>query len=631
MRKLFYMLAGVFGLVVIVLIILIRANSGFPFESHRSHYRIEERVPGDAPSGIRNMFPSYESRENESPQPRFSEKHGYREAPFMLRIDAESPDAEIRFTRDGTLPLSTRESGGPRGERYQQPILIDRTSSITAIAHAPGMESSVPVTRTWIFLDDVLRQDRQGALADGWPEGSVNGKRLDYGVDPRIIARYSREEWREAFRQIASVSLITPQEHLTDPDYGIYTYPYGHGKEWERFTSFEWIDPVEGNGCQVNAGLRIRGGFTRNPHTFKHSFRLFFRRQYGAGKLKFPLFGEEGADRFDKVDLRTSQNYSWARRRERRYGTHNTLVRDVFCRDTQRDMGSPYTRSRYFHLFLNRRYWGVFMTEERPEAAYGATYFGGDRDDYDTLKTSNYSGGYTLEATDGDTDAWKELWNLSRQLARNPEDGIYARITGLDESLAQPSGLPALVDIDNLIDYMLITFHSGNSDGPLSQFLGNRRSNNWFAVRNRNGWEGFRFFIHDAEHTLGTPDSAVDRTGPFINRNQHVFEFSNPQWLHQDLMSHPHYRNRFAERARKHLTGEGALTTGPCIARFRYRAGQIDKAIRAHSARWGDAVMWNRQPYTPEDWAHRIDWVVEHFIKGREHTVIEQLRVDGLY
>ncbi len=597
----------------------------------------EERfIPRQAfPRGIEEAhatFPSYEERGSLSREPEFSHPHGYREAPFVLQLEAEHPEAEIWFTRDGTHPRPPGEEGGPRGMLYGGGIRISETTSVTAVAREPGRGWSIPVTRSWIFLEDVLRQDRNAALGRGWPEGSVNGKRLDYGLDPRIVERYPSSAWKEAFSQIATVSLVTPQGNLTHPGYGIYTYPNGQGKQWERFASFEWIASRGGEGIQANAGVRIRGGFSRSPRTLKHSFRLFFRRKYGAGKLQFPLFGGEGADRFDKVDLRTSQNYSWARRSDRFYGTHNTLVRDVFCRDTQRDMGLPYTRSRYFHLFLNGQYWGIYMTQERPEAAFGATYFGADRDDYDTIKTSNYSGGYTLEATDGDTKAWRELWTEARRLSGDPDDARYARLTGLDESLSEPSGKPALVDIDNLISYMLIIFYSGNTDAPLSQFMGNRRSNNWYAVRNRNGWDGFRFFIHDAEHTLGTPDSSKDRTGPFHSHNQDVFEFSNPQWLHQDLSSHPHYRRRFAQLARKHLTGEGALTTAPSVARFRARAESIDKAIIAHSARWGDASLRGQgEPYTREDWAQRIEWIVDHVITGREHEVIEQLRADGLY
>ena len=94
-------------------------------------------------------------------------------------------------------------------------------------------------------------------------------------------------------------------------------------------------------------------------------------------------------------------------------------------------------------------------------------------------------------------------------------------------------------------------------------------------------------------------------------------------------MSHSHYRQRFAELARKHLTGEGALTTDRCVARFRARAEQIDKAIRAQSARWGDAAR--RSPYTADDWKSRIEWVIENVLRGRETTIIAQLQEDGLF
>src|SRR5690606_6056161 len=106
----------------------------------------------------------------------------------------------------------------------------------------------------------------------------------------------------------------------------------------------------------VDAGLRIRGAFSRTPDNPKHSLRLFFRNEYGPGKLRYPLFDTEGVDEFDKVDLRTSQNYSWAYEGSEQ----NTMLRDVFSRDVQRDMGQPYTRSRYYHLYLNGHYWGVY-------------------------------------------------------------------------------------------------------------------------------------------------------------------------------------------------------------------------------------------------------------------------------
>lgn len=98
-------------------------------------------------------------------------------------------------------------------------------------------------------------------------------------------------------------------------------------------------------------GFRIRGGWSRHDEFAKHAFRLFFRSEYGERKLRFPLFGDEGVNEFDKVDLRCSQNYSWSKGGEE--APYCTMNRDVFSRDCQRDMLQPYTRSRYYHLYLN--------------------------------------------------------------------------------------------------------------------------------------------------------------------------------------------------------------------------------------------------------------------------------------
>jgi hypothetical protein len=95
-------------------------------------------------------------------------------------------------------------------------------------------------------------------------------------------------------------------------------------------------------------------------------------------------------------------------------------------------------------------------------------------------------------------------------------------------------------------------------------------------------------------------------------------------------MNHSAYRKRFAELARIHLTGEGALTTEKAVKRFRNRANMINKAIRAQSARWGDAER-PRSPYLVEDWESRIQWVIDEVLTGREAELISQLREDGLY
>ena len=127
------------------------------------------------------------------------------------------------------------------------------------------------------------------------------------------------------------------------------------------------------------------------------------------------MFEEEGANKFDKIDLRTAQNYSW----NKEGSDKNTFLREVFCRDAQGDMGHLYTKSRYYHLYINGMYWGLFMTAERPEAAFSETYLMGDKDDYDVVKAEKetYNGGLTTIATDGNMDLWTELWDITVMMA----------------------------------------------------------------------------------------------------------------------------------------------------------------------------------------------------------------------
>src|SRR6185436_17307475 len=116
-----------------------------------------------------------------------------------------------------------------------------------------------------------------------------------------------------------------------------------------------------------------------------------------------------GADAFDAFDLRTFENYSWSFLADYRF----IALRDQFARDSQLAMGQPAERGDYYHLYVNGQYWGLYNSDERPEASYGATYFGGKEDDYDVIKADNDAGNQVV-ATDGNLTAWTQLYNLLR-------------------------------------------------------------------------------------------------------------------------------------------------------------------------------------------------------------------------
>ena len=580
----------------------------------------------------------------------FSQPSGYYTNPFSLTITSPDPGATLLYTLDGTDPrntstgftagVSTTISINPSSTtgRGTTPGVVVR-ASITKSGYAP----SYPDSRTYIFMNELRTQSYPGW---DWPSDDVWGITLspsdgpqiiDYDMDPDVIndSRYTNLI-DDAFLDIPTLSIATDNRNLFDPTIGIYVNGYGEGIEWERECNVELINPGGSEGFDVNAGIRIRGGWSRHPYFPKHSFRLFFRSEYGNAKLEFPLFGSEGVDHFDKVDIRTSQNYAWS------IGLpENTMVREVFSRDSQRDTEQPYTRSRYYHLFINGMYWGLFQTQERSEARYASDYFGDNAEDYDVIKVNTDN--YQIEATDGNDALWRRLYSLcSTGFADNSS---YFALEGKNENGWPVQGGEILVDIDNLIDYMIGIFYTGNFDAPTSSFGYNKGCNNFYAIIDRDDNDkGFVFFNHDAEHSMfyyahspgvGYNEDRVNigtRTDDYRMEVSGFYSF-HPQWLHFKLSENEEYRLRFADRAEMRLTGNGVYTEDRCRERFLNRASEIDMAIIAESARWGDGMRSeSATPYTKDDnWEPEINNTTDMLMPSRTNTTINQLRQAGLY
>ncbi len=545
--------------------------------------------------------------------PKFSQEHGFFDAPFDLTISTTTPDAVIRYTTNGLAPSATT------GLVYASPLPIGATTVLRAAAFKDGYAPSPVETATFIFLNDVIRQSPSGQAPSGWPT-SWGGNVVDYGMDPDVVnnAKYSATI-KNDLKTVPSYSIVLDLKDLFDSSTGIYANPGQDGRAWERPCSVELIQPDGTKGFQINAGLRIRGGFSRSTGNPKHAFRLFFRSDYGAPKLKYPLFGDKGAEEFDSFDLRTFQNYSWSFQGDSR----GIFLRDQFSRDSQLDMGQNAERGYFCHLYINGEYWGLYNTDERPEASYAATYFGGNKEDYDVIKVE--AGPYTINATDGNMTAWTKLYTLSKPGLGS--DAAYEQIQGNNPDGTPNPDYEKLIDVPNLIDYMLVILYGGNLDAPISNFLGNTSPNNWYGIRNRNGPDGFRFFAHDSEHTL--LDVNQNRLGPYSSGDTSVVK-SNPQWIWQKMWANAEFKVRLADHIHRHFFNGGALTPQACIARLMARKNEIDRAVVGESARWGDAKR--STPFTRDvEWIAEINRVVNSYMPARSGIVLNQLRTKGLY
>ena len=541
---------------------------------------------------------------------KFNVDRGFFETPFTLSITTATSGATIRYTTDGSAPSASY------GNVYVAPFAISTTTIVRVIASKPDYVTTDVDTQSYFFPEDVIRQSADGFTPVGWPAtGAVNNQQMVYGMDPDIVTGFNTPvEVKEALLALPTLSIATELDNLFGQSNGIYVNAGNDGRSWERPMSLELINPDGSKGFQIDAGMRIRGGYSRSTSNPKHSFRIFFRSEYGQSNLHYPMFEDEGVEEFDKFDLRTSQNYSWA------FGgpANNTMVREVWSRDTQSAMGHPYTRSRYYHLYLNGVYWGIYMTQERVSGTLGESYLGGDKDDYDTVHQDNSK---QINATGGNLEAYDRLWQRTIDGWTDNDDYFQAQGLDVDGKASNPD-FENLLDVDNLIDYMLIVYYNGDRDGPASRYT-TPRVNNYYAFYNRANPDGWKFPAHDMEHSLGRGENNMVTPLASDHQDRDEKKYFTAHFLHEQLTSNQEYVIRFADRFYLRHFNDGVLSEENAKARIAFRSSQIDKAIIAESARWGDTK--SGIPKNRNDWVNNVK-MVTNWMTGRNAVVLNQLR-----
>ncbi len=521
---------------------------------------------------------------------RFSQESGLYDEPFALKLAGDRPDLVIRFTADATVPTV-------RATSFAEAIPIRSTTVIRAAAFR-GEEIAGPIeTRTFIFPTDVARQPAQPpGLPSTWERRFAG----DYGLDASVVdSTLPGYGLKDALRSLPCVSIVTVPENLFGPS-GIYERSGQRGREWERAASIELVFPSGQRGFRVNAGIRMHGNSSRaHFSTLKHSIRIIFRRAYGPKTLRFPLFVRPGGSKYTQLILRASSTDSWTtkdgrtnRGVERYHSRRATYLRDQWMRDTHAEMGHLAARGRYVHLFLNGLYWGLYNLSERPDSAFLAEHLGGRRGDFDIVKDF-------VELEAGDLDAWTTMIDLATSGLSS--DVAYFRIQGRDERGRRDPRLPVYLDVAHLIDYVLLHVYAGAEDWP---------HHNWWAARRRgDDSEGFRFLVWDQEITNDSLERVYSYARPSGQfRIEQPYPKPSPTFLFGRLLGNDRFRRRVIDRVEELLRPGGTLSPERNRRRWNRRVAEIDRAIVAESARWGDA---RRKPaYRREvEWLRELAWV----------------------
>jgi hypothetical protein len=355
------------------------------------------------------------------------------------------------------------------------------------------------------------------------------------------IAEHTIEE---ALLDIPTVAISMEIDDFISDSRGIYANPQ---TRTERFCAIEYIHPDGTPGFQEDCKIEVHGNASRRPARMqKHSLRLTFSSEIGIPKLRYPLFPQSEVEEFNKLVLRACFTDSWALVSwggSNRYRPNDSMMtRDVWMKDSMRAMGHASGNGDYVHLYVNGLYFGVHDLTERLEDDWYADHLGGRTEDWEV---------------NADILTPGPLWN--------------SMINVLNGDITSEAGYERaqeVIDIDNYIDYIFLHFYADAEDWPTK--------NGYAAVNAISGDGRWRFQVWDQEISL-------DKfTWNRYNSN------SGSMIPFQRLRRNEEFRMRFADRVARHIYHDGALTEENSVNRYLALCDELDKAIMAESARWGD-------------------------------------------
>ena len=475
---------------------------------------------GRAPTAERNWgyfltpSPGAANTGPQQPQPvksriSFAPKPGAVAQNIEVRIKSKSSlPVEIRFTRDGSNP-------DPSSPLYEGPIKLDKTSLFRAAAFIGVERASSVKSATYLV-----------------------GRRPSLPV----------------------VSISMKPQDFED----IHLQRTGRGRSSERPAFFEVFNPVGQREVATGFGLRLHGGAgRRGGMETKKSYRVYFRKAYGDGRLKHAIIPHADIKDYDKLVFRA--NFGDGR-------SHGAYIRDQVIRDLHLDMGGQASRGWYCVLLINGTDHGVYNVCERMDEEFFISHLGPGQ--YDVINT-----GETL--LNGSREGWDRLKELVRSTDFS-DDANFAK-------LAQ------LVDIENFTSYVILNLWVQNFDWP---------HNNWYAARRVPDGKWI-FLCWDAEWGFwGGPYRERDDPYAFIDSGA-AYGFGPLRSLFLALLGNADYCKYYQAEVRRHLND--ALSREHVLAQLRRHAEAIRSDIE---------YEFETRRYGKERWRRTIA-DVERFVEKR--------------
>ena len=430
--------------------------------------------------------PIDENNEDTPLVPIFSRAGGFYDESFLLTLSSEE-GTKIYFTTDGTDPRTSRNSrvytqGIAIYDNTSQPNIYSRVKEISLNEYYPPdfkVDKGINVR--------AVVKDADGTYGPVITNSYFVGKTADYYSDLRVI------------------SLVTDADYLFDHETGAYMVGSRY-YEWKESDDYVAYDPgdvqnvtnynfdgresefpvtiqVIENGTAVyssDVGARISGNWSRAA--FQKSIRLYARKEYGDGKMRYAFFDDmtnvegELIDKFDKVTLWNGGN-----------DNHILHFRDAFIQDLAERAGTAVDimHSEGYILFINGEFWGFYLLREKPEDYYIKSHYGIDDAQVTVIKNG--------ELESGTDEAYGDYWAFC--------DWVINSDMTKEENYQK---FCEQMDVNSFADYMAIETYVGNTDWAYGYL------NNWMVWRSElvdssleKADKKWRFILYDLDLSSG--------------------------------------------------------------------------------------------------------------------------------
>ncbi len=296
-----------------------------------------------------------------------------------------SGEGKVYYTTDSTIPTADSLA-------YTGPIRLTSTTVIRAVSIEPGKLASSVLDLTYIINEG---------------------------------------------HSLPVVSLVTEPDNLWSEETGICAlgpgageaFPYKSANFWQDWERPITVSLLEKDGVAFSqaGGISIHGAYSRALSM--KGFAIAFRDSYGKGYLDYPLFGEDGLERFESFVLRCSgQDVFQSRMKDvlmtSLVGEHTTVAVQDY---------KPVV------LYINGEFWGVYYIREKARESYVAGHYNVDQKD--VLLTG---------ANGVDTPEYMDVLHYAHEQDLS-QKAHYAYVT-------------SRVDIENYMDYIIAEIYIANPD-----------------------------------------------------------------------------------------------------------------------------------------------------------------------